>query len=59
MFLTGQLQKRGVSPDTKIQIKPVKDVSFVDLSTAHPVTNVLTVIEGIPVGSDCKNFDRS
>ena len=33
VFVTGQPQKKGVSPDSeKIQIKPVKDASFVDLS---------------------------
>ena len=48
VFSTGQPQKKGVSPDTeKIQIKPVKDASFVDLSpSAHPVTNILSVVGG-------------
>ena len=40
--LTGQPQKKGVSPDTqKNQIKPVKDALSVNLSPAPPVTNVL------------------
>ena len=37
VFLTGQPQKKGVSPVTeKIQIKPVKNASFVDLSPSGP-----------------------
>ena len=53
VFLTAQPQKNGISPDTeKIEIKPVKDVSFVDLSpSVPPVTNVLSVVEGIPSGA--------
>ena len=58
VFLTGQPQKKGISPDAeKIQMKPVKDASVVDLSHSdHPVTNFLSVVEGIPVGPDCNNF---
>ena len=60
VFLAGQPQKKGVSPDTeKIQIKPVKDASFVDLSPDCPVTNFLCVVEGIPVGPDYNNYGRS
>ena len=50
--LTGQPLKKGVTnPHTKkIQIKPVKDAAFVDLTpSAPPVTNVLSVVEDIPV----------
>ena len=46
--LTGQPQKKGVSPDIqKNQIKPVKDALSVNLSPAPPVTNVLSVAEGL------------
>ena len=50
--MTRQSQKKGVCPNAeKVQINPVKDASFVDLSpSAHPMTNVLNVVEGIPAG---------
>ena len=42
VFLTGQLQKKGISPDTeKIQRKPVKDASFVNLSHSSQGTGYL------------------
>ena len=53
VFLTRQSQKNDVNPEKeKVQIKSVKDTYFVDLSrSAHPVTNVLRVVEGIHVGA--------
>ena len=58
VFLTGQPQKKDISPNRdKIQIKPLKDASFVDLSpSAPPVTNVPSVVESIPVGARMQNF---
>ena len=48
LSLTGQPQKKGVSPDTqKNQIKPVKDALSVNLSPAPPVTNVLSAAESL------------
>ena len=35
---------------------PVKDACFVDLSPAPPVTNVLSVVEGLPVGARLQKF---
>ena len=56
--LTRQSQQKGVSTNTeKVQIKPVKNASFVDLSpSVPPVTNVLSVVEGIPVGARVQKF---
>ena len=49
-----------VRPDSdKIQIKPVKDASFVDLSPADSLTYILSVAEDIPVWAHCNNFGRS
>ena len=58
VFVTGQPQKKGISPDSeKIQIKPVKDASFIDLSpSAPPVTNVPNAVEGIPAGASLQKF---
>ena len=60
MFLNGLPQKKGVSPSVNLGnglIKPVKDVFSVNLSpSAPPVTNVLSVVEGLPVGTRLENF---
>ena len=60
MFLARQSQKKNIIPNTeKVQIKPVKDTSFVDLSRSAPlVTNVLSVVEGILVGARLQKFWR-
>ena len=54
VFLNGPPQKKGVSPSVNSEnglIKPVKDAFSVDLSpSARPVTNGLSVVEGLPVG---------
>ena len=48
MALTGQPQKKGLSPHTqKNQIKPVKYALSVNLSPAPPVTNVLIAAKGL------------
>ena len=58
--LSGPPQKKGVSPNVSSengQIKPVKDVFSVDLSpSALHVTNVLSVVEGLPVGARLQKF---
>ena len=55
MFLNGPPQKKGVSPSVSSengQMKPVKDAFSVNLSpSAPPMTNVLNVVEGLPVGA--------
>ena len=58
VFLTGQPQRNGVSPATgNGQIKPVKSVSFVNLSpSAPPVTNVLSAVEGLSLGARLQKF---
>ena len=58
MFLTGQPQRKGVSPITgNSPINPMKSVSSVNLSpSAPPVTSVLSAVEGL---ADCKNFGKS
>ena len=60
VFLNGPPQKKGVSPCVNSEnglIKPVKDGFSVDLSpSAPPVTNVLSVVEGLPVGARLQNF---
>ena len=41
-------------------MQPLKDASFVDLSPSDtPVTNVLGVVEGIPVGAHLQIFWHS
>ena len=54
-FLNGPLQKKGLSPNVDSEnglIKPVKDAFSVNLSpSAPPVTNVLSVVESLPVGA--------
>ena len=53
VFLNGSPQKKGVSFSVNSEnglIKPVKDAFSVDLCpSAPPVTNVLRVLEGLPV----------
>ena len=46
-----QPQKKGITAQTKkIQLKPVKDASFVDLTPSAPLmTNVVSIVEGIPI----------
>ena len=60
VFLNGPPQKKGISPNVNSEndlIKPVKDVFSVKLSpSAPPVTNVLSVVEGRPVGARLQNF---
>ena len=60
VFLNGPPQKKGVSPNVDSEnglIKPVKNVFSVKLSpSAPPVTNVLSVVEGRPVGARLQNF---
>ena len=60
VFLNGPPQKKGVSPSVDSEnglIKPVKDAFSVNLSpSAPPVTNVLSVVEGLPVGTRLQNF---
>ena len=60
VFLNRLPQKKGVSPSVNSGnglIKPVKDVFSVNLSpSAAPVTNVLSVVEGRPVGARLQNF---
>ena len=60
VFLKGPPQKKGVSPSVdsgKGLIKPVKDAFSVNLSpSAPPVTNALSVVEGLPVGAQLQNF---
>ena len=60
VFLNGPPQKKGVSPSVNSEnglIKPVKDAFSVDLSpSAPPVTNVLSVVEGLPVGARLQKF---
>ena len=55
VFLNGPPQKEYVSPSVDSEnglIKSVKDVFSITLSpSAPPVTNVLSVVEGLPVGS--------
>ena len=56
VILKMQSQKKDVSPE-KVQIKPVKDASFVDLSpSTPPLTNVLSVVDCILVGARLQNF---
>ena len=58
VFLTRQPQKKGVSPITgNGPIKPVKHVSSVNLSPcAPPVTNVVSAVEGLAVGTRLQKF---
>ena len=54
--LTGQPQKKSVSPDTqKNQTKSLKDALSINLSPAPPVTNVPSAAEGL-VGTNCQNL---
>ena len=56
-------QKKGASPNVDSEnglIKPVKDAFSVNLSSsAPPVTNVLSVVEDLPVGPDYRIFGKS
>ena len=57
LFAEGLSQKKDVIPDHQIPIKSVKSAFCVDqLSSAHTVTNVPTVVSSLPVGSRLQNF---
>ena len=57
LFAEGLSQKKHVIPDHQIPIKSVKSAFCVDqLSSAHNVTNVPTVVSNLPVGSRLQNF---
>ena len=58
MFLNEPPQKKGVSPGIgNGQIKPVKGAFCVNLTpSVPPVTNVFSVVEGLPVGARLQNF---
>ena len=57
MFLTGQLQRKGVSPVTgNGPRKPVKSVSSINMSPAPSVTNVLSAVEDLAVEARLQTF---
>ena len=61
VFLTGQGQKKGLSHITeKGQITLMKDDPIVNLCPSTPsVTNVLSAVEGLPLGARFQNCGKS